>query len=317
MNRRSRLKAFTLVELLVVIGIIALLISILLPTLGKARAQANLIYCSSNLRTIGQLIQLYCAENNGIYPTVTNGYSNNINYCDILTLMTQNPKTTQSTTGSGQFRPIDTLATFHDVDVPQMPWANDVTAYIGNPQAMGMGNGGGANWPVIRKLGTVQRPSEVFAYWDGACNLTNGRTNQGVPYRYCQALDGWATQGTWDGAHGLRFPTPYFDGAAGKTPYPLSGYGSLISLGGNIGPGATSAGGNVTLTYLKLENGDWVNANNYGSSNFSAYGCEMRFRHMNNSAANVLFVDGHTDSVRLGTVVAAQICCNRYGSEKN
>jgi prepilin-type processing-associated H-X9-DG protein len=53
---------------LVVIGIIALLISILLPSLNRAREQANRIKCGSNLRQIGQSIQIYANENKGSFP---------------------------------------------------------------------------------------------------------------------------------------------------------------------------------------------------------------------------------------------------------
>ena len=59
---------FTLVELLVVIGIIALLISILLPALGKARHAANTLVSLSNLHSIMQSVHVYASQNNGYFP---------------------------------------------------------------------------------------------------------------------------------------------------------------------------------------------------------------------------------------------------------
>ncbi len=64
-HRRS---TFTLIELLVVVAIIALLVSILLPALGRAREQAKSIKCLSNLRTLGQGIMLYVAAERDVLP---------------------------------------------------------------------------------------------------------------------------------------------------------------------------------------------------------------------------------------------------------
>jgi prepilin-type N-terminal cleavage/methylation domain-containing protein/prepilin-type processing-associated H-X9-DG protein len=65
MRRKS---AFTLVELLVVIGIIALLISILLPALNKARRAAATVQCSSNMRQVAMGLLTYINANKGVFP---------------------------------------------------------------------------------------------------------------------------------------------------------------------------------------------------------------------------------------------------------
>ncbi|MDB5297505.1 MAG: xcpT 1 [Phycisphaerales bacterium] len=64
----GRPAAFTLVELLVVIGIIAVMVGILLPTLSKARERAKATVCLGNLRSVGQTCQVYASNNRGAVP---------------------------------------------------------------------------------------------------------------------------------------------------------------------------------------------------------------------------------------------------------
>ena len=81
MSRRRNL-GFTLIELLVVVAIIALLIAILLPSLGKAKKQANTTKCLANVRGMGTAMQFYVADYSSVFyydANVANFWVNQLN----------------------------------------------------------------------------------------------------------------------------------------------------------------------------------------------------------------------------------------------
>ncbi len=90
---RKKPAAFTLIELLVVCGIIAVLISILVPSIGKARAIAKRTKCQANLSSIGKAVRNYMDEYHDYYPPMAivptdeiakNGASSRPAMCKIL-----------------------------------------------------------------------------------------------------------------------------------------------------------------------------------------------------------------------------------------
>jgi prepilin-type processing-associated H-X9-DG protein/prepilin-type N-terminal cleavage/methylation domain-containing protein len=308
-HRSHPRRAFTLVELLVVIGIIALLISVLLPALNKARQAANNVTCQANLRSIGQLIQIYASQNRGYGPvTWDNTYF--FTYADTLTIMTQKryaaaPFAGQPV-GAERFTPDVTLGIFRDVDAPDMPWFEHATAYIGNIRVFGAYGiwdpltSSAAGWRP-RQFGGIKRSSEAMALWDGALNIGQG-INYGVRVTYPNGLDNYQMYG----GHGLSYPGPV------SATFQPTWYANPIALGASLSPGSNPSSqipGSVTKSYLAAANTDYYNSGAFsGPGGFDVN--YMRFRHLNNKSANFLFCDGHVESKELGSVLAKDVCVN-------
>jgi prepilin-type processing-associated H-X9-DG protein/prepilin-type N-terminal cleavage/methylation domain-containing protein len=295
---RNKGGGFTLVELLVVIGIIALLISILLPALNRARKAAAAVQCLSNLRQIYYGLQMYDTTNKGMPYGVEDIYKPNGAWAEFRFW----PAMVSEYIGT---KPYDTTGFWTmrysksficpSATIPNSSGLPDkVNHYVGNPRLLPISGVVMGLWlpdPAFgdgrpfhrRQLSGVKDPGEKALVWDGPQSYGNNTDGQGGGNAYFPYSLG--SLGLW-GGEGCYFLT---DRLGGLDPE------GLMPLG-------TTVPAPCVVQSLEIENHDpamgWADAV-WGSSN-SGTQDSAPFRHGQNNRINVLFADGHAATLGFG-----------------
>jgi prepilin-type processing-associated H-X9-DG protein len=276
------------------------------------------------------MLTIYSSENNGYYPygrAVSGYYAKSFNYesaffapygyewtwQDTLSLMTDSRtqsqggtvNNNQSATAAGKYLGMmayQFLNIFHDTDVPTLIVGQRVSHYTGNIRVLpddiaadpvaaaeGFDNPAAHQDYPLRRVSSIQHSAQVMMVWCGATDLSDGVHDNGAN-PVCWDMDD--SQSDW--GHGYSVPPAY-------SYFTAPEYANLIAPGYD-GVHASQLG-NVTLAVCQAENMDNLNPA-YNSA------CDMRYRHMDNTMVNILFVDGHVESRLLGSVHASDVCLN-------
>lgn len=301
--------AFTLVELLVVIGIIALLISILLPALGRARDSANQIKCMSNLRSIGQALIMYTGDNQGCLPwglsssgtTAQNGFlwgngshgslvhgqnePGTLTWRDYLARelyrhasTSSNQSDTQNVSAYGIFvcpaSPIAVVKsayTSYSTNPRLMPDMGMPDSYISHKYPGSKHSAGPSANMVPYKMSRIRHADQILAVYDAAVAANIDGTGSFTASVTGFSLDYGAVVG-YSGSFSTTNTTYMTDDYSGTT---RSAADPINTAAGYETPPFTAS------DYNRDDPGNWTN---------------IRFRHGGNKEANVLFLDGHVQA---------------------
>ncbi len=319
-------RAFTLVELLVVIGIIALLISVLLPSLNKARQAGSLVDCQSRLRQMGQAMQIYVSQNRGLLPwggvnhleswtddAVPNSSNRETFWWWFFTLSEIMQKDTLGSDGlvrnlSPVFRDRDTVEhpagqRFHNHYTcnPRVMYRADIADEA--PGVFGAGPRIEARNLQQRKITSVRKPSSVFVIWDApqAQRWTPAADPVYAYHAYgiAEALDGWG----WYSLSALCYDTPHLM-IEDRNGNRLGGgnFRSNRAICPGWQPSQVASGSKLLQKRYNFDPRDA-----FGGAGWLSH---FRFRHMNNTRLAALCLDGHVETRAPGEVMCRDVMTN-------